>query len=684
MKDAFSLLRCSHGIRWAGLALAALALGGVPRAADGQIKAGRSPLVVTLDDNYPPYVFRDADGHLKGILPDQWALWEKKTGVKVELQAMEWGKAQQFMREGHADVIDTIFITPERLLLYDFTPAYARIQVPIYAHKTLGGIGDISSLKGFTVGVKAGDAVIGHLNSRGIDTLKEYPSYEDIILAAKNQEIKVFSVDQPAAVYYMYKHGLAGEFRMSFVLYTGEFHRAVEKNRADLLNLVQSGFSQITTRERRAIDRRWMGTPFLLREIVRQWGLYLLLAAAIVLGLAALNAVLSIRVRSKTAELRQALADLQQSQVRVQSILQVAPVGIGITSDRHILEVNEMLCKLSGYAREELVGQSTRLLYGTQEDFEQIGKRFFEQISSEGHAMLEAPIRHRDGHMMYWWLTGAPIDPARANAEFIFTAMDITGRKQAEEDRLRYELRTQEAQKLESLGLLAGGIAHDFNNLLAAIMGNLELALLALPKDAQTRDDILAAVVSTKRAAELVQQMLAYSGQSRFVIESLDVAAMLHRTMQLVRSSVPANIQVQLRVPPAVPDIDADESQLRQVIMDLVANAVESMETRPGTIDLSADVMDSHQLPALPLWPHSPLPPGTYVCISVADTGIGIPADQLGKIFEPFYTTKFTGRGLGLPAVLGIVRGHKGAIQVDSAPGKGSAFRLLFPAKHAS
>ena len=267
------------------------------------------------------------------------------------------------------------------------------------------------------------------------------------------------------------------------------------------------------------------------------------------------------------------------------------------------------------------------------------------------------------------------------NSRLIVSVRDISDRKAAEEERRTCERRMLEAQKLESLGLLAGGIAHDFNNLLAAIMGNLDLALLALPKESPVRDDILAAGVSTKRAAELIQQMLAFSGQSRFVIESVDVAVMLHRTMQLIRTSMPPNTPIQLHVPASLPAIEADESQVRQVIMNLVANAVDSMENRAGAVELSAGVLDSHQLPALPLWPHAALPPGTYVHIDVKDAGAGIPSDQLGKIFEPFYSTKFTGRGLGLPAVLGIVRGHQGAIQVETALGKGSTFRVLFPAK---
>ena len=661
----------------AGLALAVLALSSGSGAAQGQVQLGQSPLVVALDDNYPPYVFVGADGNLKGILPDQWALWEKKTGTKVVLQAMEWGKAQQFMREGKADVLDTVFRTPERAQLYDFTPPYARIQVPIYAHKTLTGIGDVASLKGFTVGVKAGDAVIGHLASHGIDTLREYPSYEAIIQAAKNQEIKVFSVDQPAAVYFMYKNGIANEFNESMVLYTGEFHRAVRKNRADLLNLVQSGFGRISPREYRAIERKWIGSPFLLREVARQWGLYLLLALVAILTLAALNAILSFRVRAKTAELRESREYFASVFDSINDALFIHDAETG-----QLLDVNRRMLDMYGYAsREDVLATGIGMMSAGPSPYSlEDAYQWMRKACTDGPQIFEWNARHRDGHA-FWVEINVRRVQIGPDHRLIVSVRDISDRKAAEEERRTCERRMLEAQKLESLGLLAGGIAHDFNNLLAAIMGNLDLALMALPKESPVRDDILAVGVSTKRAAELIQQMLAFSGQSRFVIESVDVAAMLHRTMQMIRTSMPPHAAVQLHVPPALPAIEADEGQVRQVIMNLVANAVDSMENRSGAVELSAGVLDSHQLPALPLWPHAALPPGTYVHIDVKDDGAGIPTDQLGKIFEPFYSTKFTGRGLGLPAVLGIVRGHKGAIQVETALGKGSTFRVLFPAK---
>ena len=664
-------------VAFAGLALAGLAIFGASGAAQGQIETNPRPLVVALDDNYPPYVFVGADGNLKGILPDQWALWEKKTGVKVVLQAMEWSKAQQFMREGKADVLDTVFLTPERAQLYDFTPPYARIQVPIYAHKTLTGIGDVASLKGFTVGVKAGDAVIGHLASQGIDTLQEYPSYEAIIQAAKNQEIKVFSVDQPAAVFFMYKNGIANEFNESMVLYTGEFHRAVQKNRADLLNRVQSGFGRISPREYRAIDRKWMGSPFLLREVARQWGPYLLLVMGVILALAAVNTILSFRVRAKTADLRASREYFASVFDSINDALFIHDAETG-----QVLDVNRRMLEMYGYAtREDVLATGIGMMSAGAPPYSlEDAHRWMRKACAAGPQIFEWSAKHRDGHT-FWVEINVRHVKFGPNSRLIVSVRDVSDRKAAEEERRTCERRMLEAQKLESLGLLAGGIAHDFNNLLAAIMGNLDLALMALPKESPVRDDLLAAGVSTRRAAELIQQMLAFSGQSRFVVESIDVAAMLHRTMQLIRTSMPPNTAVQLHVPPALPAIEADEGQVRQVLMNLVANAVDSMEDRPGAVALSAGVLDSRQLPPWPLWPHAALPPGTYVYFDVADSGVGIPADQLGKIFEPFYSTKFTGRGLGLPAVLGIVRGHKGAIQVKTSPGKGSTFRVLFPAK---
>jgi len=299
-----------------GPVLAVLLLAGVDEACceePGVPDHGSAALVVVLDNNYPPYIFLDEHGAMRGILPDQWALWSKKTGRRVELRPMEWAAAQRAMREGQADVIDTIFHTAERDRYLAFTRPYTRIAVPVYAHRSLGGIGDAHGLKGFLIGVKAGDAVIEHLQREGIDTLREFSGYEEIIVAAKRGEIKVFSVDEPAAEYYLYKHGIARDFNQLFVLYAGEFHRAVARQRKELLREIQDGFDRISSREKRAIRRKWMGATFLLKGFLLQWAPWIAGVCAAMLLLAAGNVFLGQRVRAKTAELRRALSDVQQS-----------------------------------------------------------------------------------------------------------------------------------------------------------------------------------------------------------------------------------------------------------------------------------------------------------------------------------------------------------------------------------
>ena len=287
--------------------------GGSSAETDTLPPAERPALVVVLDDNYPPYIFLDEQGAMRGILPDQWALWSQKTGRRVDLRPMAWAEAQRAMQEGRADVIDTMFFTEERTRHLAFTRPYARIPVPVYAHRSLGGLADENGLKGFMIGVKIGDSAIERLHSKGIDTLKEYPGYEEIILAAKRNEIKVFSMDEPAGEYYLYKHGIANDYRQAFVLYSGECHRSVARNRTGLLQEVQRGFDRITSREYRAIQRRWMGTTFLLKGFFLHWAPWLAGLAAAVMLLAAGNVILGNRVRTKTAELRQALADVRRS-----------------------------------------------------------------------------------------------------------------------------------------------------------------------------------------------------------------------------------------------------------------------------------------------------------------------------------------------------------------------------------
>lgn len=257
---------------------------------------------------------------------------------------------------------------------------------------------------------------------------------------------------------------------------------------------------------------------------------------------------------------------------------------------------------------------------------------------------------------------------------------DSSERRRAEDERLKFLSQIQQTQKLESLGVLAGGIAHDFNNLLMAVLGHADLALDALPASSGARDDLAEIRRAAQRATELCKQMLAYSGKGRFVIQAVEMQKVVEEMLHMLRVSISKNAIMKLNFSPNLPSVDADASQLRQVVMNLVVNASEAIGDRSGVITISTGAMDCDRQYLSESWLDEQLPEGMYVFIEVADTGAGMGAETRTRIFDPFFTTKFTGRGLGLAAVLGIVRGHRGAIKVYSELGRGTTFKVLFPA----
>ena len=262
----------------------------------------------------------------------------------------------------------------------------------------------------------------------------------------------------------------------------------------------------------------------------------------------------------------------------------------------------------------------------------------------------------------------------------IITTIDVTQRKQAEAERKDLESQLQEAQKMKAIGTLAGGLAHDFNNLLMAILGNADLAVLDLSGESPVRSCIEEIEKAARRAAELTRQMLAYSGRGRFVVKSIDLSQTVKEMTQLLRASTSKAITLNLDLQPGLPPIRADAAQVQQVVMNLVTNASEAIdEGQTGIVSISTGILHCTREDLDRAYLKEPLAEGRYVYLEVADTGRGMDKETQSKIFDPFFSTKFTGRGLGLAAVLGIVRSHRGAILVEGEPESGSLFRVLFP-----
>jgi len=258
-------------------------------------------------------------------------------------------------------------------------------------------------------------------------------------------------------------------------------------------------------------------------------------------------------------------------------------------------------------------------------------------------------------------------------------ARDVTERNRAEANRRELERRLLRAQKLESLGVLAGGVAHDFNNILMTVMGNLELAMEDPAMEDFSRESLEEALKAARRAADLTRQMLAYSGKGKFLNRSVDLNELIRENAPMIRAALSGRLTLTLELADRLPPILADPEQIRQVVINLATNAAEAMGDESGTVTLKTDlaILDAEALAAGEVDP--PIP-GPFVRLSVIDAGSGMSPETRNRLFEPFFTTKFLGRGLGMSAVQGIVRGHGGSLFVDSAPGRGTIVRAAFPA----
>ena len=250
---------------------------------------------------------------------------------------------------------------------------------------------------------------------------------------------------------------------------------------------------------------------------------------------------------------------------------------------------------------------------------------------------------------------------------------------QKDEERAAIESRMQQAQKMESLGHLAGGIAHDFNNLLMGVLGNAELALLSITPESPGREYVARIRGAAQKAAELANQMLAYSGKGRFLVGALDLNRLIQEMRHLLESVISKKVQLSVDLAQDLPPIEADASQVRQVVMNLITNASEAMEDEGGSARVETSLFEADHLYLSQCELGMELKPGQYVRLTVADTGPGISDEIRANIFDPFFTTKFTGRGLGLAAALGIVQSHGAALRVDSDLATGTIFSILFP-----
>ncbi len=378
---------------------------------------------------------------------------------------------------------------------------------------------------------------------------------------------------------------------------------------------------------------------------------------------------------------RQAEAERAEMAQRLESLLESSGEGIfGLNVEGICTFVNRAALQMLGHPREALLGRSLHeIVHHTRPD----GKPYPREecpidavlANGEPRRGMDEFFFRADGSSFPIEFSAQPVRRSGKSDGMVLTFTDISERKKAEEHLLQ-------AAKLESVGVLAGGIAHDFNNILTGILGNASLVLEAFPPGDPNRNLLAEVVRSSERAADLTRQMLAFAGKGRFVLESVDVSEAIQGIGELLGASVPKTARLELHLAPGLPRFSADPAQIHQLAFNLVINAGEATEGRAGVIRVETGVRELLQpLPGEASF--GPIPAGRYVYLAVSDNGAGMGGEIRSRIFEPFFSTKFAGRGLGLAAAMGIARAHHGTIRVESESGRGSRFEVLFPVEAA-
>jgi PAS domain S-box-containing protein len=389
-----------------------------------------------------------------------------------------------------------------------------------------------------------------------------------------------------------------------------------------------------------------------------------------------------IELEMQVEELRNKQSELDTARARYFELYDLAPMGyLTFNSQGLIYEANLSASTMLGVTRKVLLHKTmSQFIFHEDQDLYYLHrKRLVETHStSSGQAGVEQGWEMRlmraDGSVFWAHLQGTPAQ----NGEYWIVFNDISERRKIGEEKLLLEQQFQQAQKMESLGVLAGGIAHDFNNILAIIIGYCFLIKL----DYETAESKIPLIeIAVERAAALCRQMLAYAGKAQFVLAQVDMKEVVDEMVTMLKATTSQNVSIRADLPAVVATIKGDASQLRQIVMNLIINASEAIGEEQGVINVSLGRSEIKAGQSDKDHNGNIIPAGEYICLEVTDDGCGMNDETRQRIFEPFYTTKFSGRGLGMSALLGIITAHKGALQLSSQPGKGTTFKVYLPAQ---
>ena len=452
------------------------------------------PIRVVIDDNYPPFAFADNEGKPQGLSVDEWRLWERKTGIRVDLYALDWEEAVKRMRAGEFDVLGTVFKTEARTAYWDFTKPYSRVNVPIFFRREIVGINDIKSLKGFPVAVKEGDAAADLLRQNGIDTLLLFNTYEAIVRAAQQHKVNVFVIDEPSALYFLHKLGIEGDFRRSAPINTGELRRAVKKG-DPFLETLEAGFDGLEPAALRQLEYKWYGEVIHGRRGFRYLGYAAVVSLMLAMGF-------GLRILSLRRLVKLRTDSLARRELDLQTILRTAHDGFVMADNQgRFLEVNASTCAMTGYSREEMLARSIKDLAAGRPENE-IAARL-RHVREHDWAAFESRIRRKDGRMVDLEVSVNFLN--QEGGRFFAFVRDITERHHAaQQQHLAHERVRALASRLQSLREEERTrIAREIHDHLGQLLTALKLDLHALKRkvSGMSAPDLQAALTGKLKSA---------------------------------------------------------------------------------------------------------------------------------------------------------------------------------------
>jgi PAS domain S-box-containing protein len=640
-----------------------------------------APLRVGFDVNGAPMTFVDAKGVPQGFAVEIMNQLGAQMGFEVVYVPKPWAEMLADFQSGKTDAIANITYTDERAKFIEFSIPNIVMNGAIFVRKDDRPLQTLSDLRDRRVAVKIGGSPYQYLLAHGwANHIVPTASLLDSLSAvAEGKADAAMDARIVGLMNIRDEHLTSLEASGVPVMdFAQRLHIGLHPGDTARLALINEGLARL--RANGAYDRiyeKWIDPldPHRLRfNELRPYFLPAAILFALLLGV-------FVWQRALLRHLREAQATLAREEAQFRFIYEHTPVGIswrkGLkTGARMVNKAHERITGVTA-ERSHVLGNYIAV---THPD-DRAPQRALQDRVDRGEInqfVMEKRYLHPGGKII-WALRSLHVylDPSSGEPEELTTLVDISSLKRMEDERQQLQLKMVETQKLESLGVLAGGIAHDFNNLLTVIVAN--TSLIRITHEPELQEERLQAVETAgQRAAELCRQLLAYAGRGAYVAGAIDFSGLVQETAKLLEISISKKARLLLRLGPDLPSVQADPSQIRQVVMNLVINASDSLTGGSGEIRIATYLGQFEARPGTVV--HSFAKSAVEsVCLEVSDTGLGMDGETLQRIFEPFFTTKFTGRGLGLAAVLGIVRACGGTLAVESEPGRGSTFRLYLP-----